>query len=65
MRLLLLIVAVTVPAWLFNQWLLRRLRPRESFRKFLLYVGISLFTAFIYTFIFVWLIGRFIPPRPH
>ncbi|GAA4337180.1 hypothetical protein [Flaviaesturariibacter amylovorans] len=65
MGLLLLIVVVTVPAWLFNQWLLRRLRPRESFRKFLLYLAISLLTAFIYTFIFVWLIGRYLPARPH
>jgi hypothetical protein len=65
MTLLAILLAVIVPAWLFNQWLMRVLQPRRSFRKFLLYAGISLASAFVYTFIFVWLIGHFFPPVPH
>jgi hypothetical protein len=65
MALLGILLALLIPAWLFNQWLLRVLQPRSSFRKFLLYVVISLAGAFVYTFIFVWLIGHFFPPAAH
>jgi hypothetical protein len=62
-QLFLFIVFVAVPAWLMNRWLLRVLRPRESFLKFLSYMLISLAAAFLYTFIFVWALLYL--QRPH
>ena len=57
---LLLIIIGGIPAWLINKWLLKAIRPRESFRKFLLYVLAALALAFVYTFIWVFILLKFL-----
>ena len=59
---LLLIIIGGIPAWLINKFLLKTMRPRESFRRFLLYVLAALAIAFAYTFIWVFVLLKFIAP---
>lgn len=59
---LLLIVIGGIPAWFINKWLLKSIRPRESFGRFLLYLAVSLAIAFLYTWLGVFVLLKFIWP---
>jgi hypothetical protein len=58
---LLIIILSLLPAYYFNQQLLKFIKPRKAPLRFLAYM-LSMF-AFIfgYTFLIVWLIGRIFP----
>jgi len=59
---LFLLVIGGIPAWFFNKWLLKTIRPRESFGRFLLYIAASLTVAFAYTWLVVFILLKFIWP---
>jgi hypothetical protein len=59
---LLSLLIVAVPAWYFNKFLLRTVRPKESFPKFLLYVFICLAAAFAYTMLAVFTFIKIVGP---
>ena len=59
---LLLILIGGVPAWFFNKWLLKTLRPRESFGRFLLYLLTCLAIAFAYTWSVMFTLFKIIGP---
>ena len=60
LSLLAFILVVALPAYYFNRFLLRVIQPRKSFGKFLLYMLLGFATAFLYTFIFAWLLLNFV-----
>jgi len=58
----LFIIIVVIPAYYFNKFLLKTIRPKESILKFLLYVLICLAAAFVYTMLAVFILIKFIFP---
>lgn len=60
MGLLVFIMVAAIPAWYFNRLMIKFIDPRRSFPRFLLYMAAGFATAFFYTFIFVWLMLKFL-----
>lgn len=58
--LLAFILLVVIPMYFLNNFLVRKIEPRKSFGRFLLYMASGLAIAFVYTFIFVWLLLKFV-----
>lgn len=54
------IVLVIIPVYYINQLLVQKIAPRKSFTRFLIYMCSGLALAFVYTFIFVWLLLKFV-----
>ncbi|HJW17317.1 MAG TPA: hypothetical protein VJ499_09350 [Flavisolibacter sp.] len=54
------IVLVIVPVYYINRVLVQKIAPRSSFSRFLIYMFTGLALAFVYTFIFVWLLLKFV-----
>ena len=54
------VVFVIIPVYYINQVLVQKLAPRTSFLRFLIYMFTGLALAFVYTFIFVWLLLKFV-----
>jgi hypothetical protein len=57
---LFLIVIVGIPAYFINRLLMKTIRPKESFPRFLLYLLASLAIAFLYTWLGVFILLKFI-----
>jgi len=54
------VVLVVIPIYFINQLLVKKIAPRASFTRFLIYMFTGLALAFVYTFIFVWLLLKFV-----
>jgi hypothetical protein len=54
---LVIIILSMIPAYLLYTYLQRVMRPKESFRQFLLWMFTVLTLVFLYTFLLVLLIG--------
>lgn len=50
-----------LPAYSLNQWLQKKIQPRKSFGRFLLYIFTAFVLVFVYTFVVVWCIGKLFP----
>jgi len=59
-RILFWILVAVIPAYFINKWLLKIIRPRESFPKFFLYLLVNLAIAFLYTWLVVFILLKFI-----
>ena len=57
--------AIVVSVYYTDRWLQRMTRPRQSFGRFLCYLAGGLATAFIYTAIFAWLLGKVVQMGVH
>jgi hypothetical protein len=51
---------VIIPVYYINRLLVQKIVPRSSFSRFLIYMFTGLALAFVYTFIFVWLLLKFV-----
>ena len=49
---------MVVPVYFFNQWLIQKIRPRESGKKLLAYFMITILASFIYISAGVFLVIR-------
>jgi uncharacterized membrane protein YidH (DUF202 family) len=58
---LLIIIVSLLPVYLFYKWLEKKLQPKESFRRFLIFLFIVLAVIFCYTFLVVLLIHLVFP----
>jgi hypothetical protein len=58
---LLIILVSLVPVYFFNKYLLKIIRPKESFGRLFLYFLSGLVLAFSYTFLIVLMIKRLFP----
>lgn len=58
---LLFLVAVVIPAYYMNKWMLRITKPRDSFPRLFLYIGLSVLVAVLYSALFIFLWLRFYP----
>jgi len=56
-----IILISLVPVYLFNKYLQKVLRPRESAGRFITYLFIGLILIFAYTFLLVFAIKRLFP----
>lgn len=59
--LLLVILLALVPVYAGHQWLQRRIRPRASGGRLLLYLLISLLFIFLYVFLIVFAFANLLP----
>jgi hypothetical protein len=60
MGILLFIALIVIPAWYINRFLLWFIAPRRSFGRFILYIVSGFALAFLYTFIFVWIMLKYL-----
>jgi hypothetical protein len=58
---LLIILVSLIPAYLFNKYLQKLIKPRESGLRFLFYMLSAFALVFIYTFLVVFAIKRLFP----
>ena len=58
---LVIIILSMIPAYLLYTYIQRVMRPKESFRQFLLWMFTVLTLIFLYTFLLVLLIGLLFP----
>lgn len=49
-----------LPAWVMNRYLMKWLQPRQSFKRFLIYLLAVLAAAFLYTFIVSWILLKYV-----
>jgi len=57
----LIVVVSLMPAWLFNRFMQKVIRPRQSFAQLILYMLVMAFFVAGYTFLVVWLITQVFP----
>lgn len=57
-RVLFWLLIAAIPAYFLNRYLLKTVRPKESFGRFLLYLLICLAFAFAYTWLAVFLLFK-------
>jgi len=53
------LVVAGIPAYFINRYLLQLVRPKESVYRFMAYLVIILATAFLYVFIFSWVVMKY------
>jgi hypothetical protein len=58
---LFIILISLIPVYLFNKYLQKKLRPRESMGRLFLYMFSGFTIIFGYTFLLVWVIKKLFP----
>lgn len=58
---LLIILLSLMPIYSINRYLQKKIRPRESLQRLLLYLLSGLFLVFVYTFLLVLVIKKIFP----
>jgi hypothetical protein len=61
LAILFILLLSLVPAYSFNKFLQKIIKPRESFGRIFLYLFSGLLFVFIYTFLLVFIIGKLFP----
>jgi integral membrane sensor domain MASE1 len=58
---ILFIVIVVIPAWYLNKWMLKVTRPKQSFKRLLFYILLSVVVALAYSAVFILIITSIYP----
>jgi len=58
---LFIILLALIPAYLLNQWLQKKIRPRESIGRLFLYLFSGMLTVFVFVLVLVFLIRVIFP----
>jgi hypothetical protein len=58
---ILIIIVSLFPVYLFNKFLQKKIRPRESFGRLFLYLLSGFALVFVYTFLVVFIIKKLFP----
>jgi hypothetical protein len=61
LAILFIILVSLVPVYLFNKYLQKKIRPRESMGRLILYMLSGFLLIFVYTFLVVLVIGKLFP----
>jgi hypothetical protein len=61
LAILFIILVSLIPVYLFNKYLQKKIRPRESLGRLFLYMLSGILIIFTYTFVVVFIIGKLFP----